>query len=397
MMTVQVLVTAGCYLLFNTQFFLCSAAVLGQKPVERRHLLWTFLLNYGAFFLCSVLELHLIVNWTVFLLLLFRELAALLRRPVRECLLMALLGAQVGLAINIFLRSLVAIMMDIPLVAFDNNSSMPGNMKVYPVLLGFLLAGGLFWAVGRLMLLKRLSFVLTDLGTTVFLVGLLAAMYLYLCLNLLVYYIPENSLVLKLWSMKSSVFVVGGDILSVSLAIRMGKLSTYRSENRRARRLLAEERLREEELRLIAQTDPLTGCGNRQRAERQLAEGLPGDGGFSLCFVDLNGLKTVNDSFGHEEGDNYLLAVAEALKGVCGPEDGLFRYGGDEFLLLFPNLHTKEAEMRLQSVQGVLGEAEAPFPMSVSYGIVEGGPGDEAAALIRAADEEMYRMKGRRG
>lgn len=393
----KTLASAVCYFLFNWQFFRCSSVALGAKGPGRRDLGWSFVLNFTIFIVCSMLPFHLIVNWMVVLILLFGEVKLIFRQPLETCLILALLGTQLGLAMNILLRSLTSVVLNVPLMAFDNSTGMPGNMKAYPVILGFLLTGGFFMVCKRWNLLRNLKLVLRDRENARFLLALLIAMQVYLCLNLLVYYIEDNSMVFKLWSMKSSIFVMVGQGLSVFFAIRLSQLSIYREENQRSRELLAIERVRERELRAAAMTDPLTSCENRSQADRRLKEALSQGADFQLVFVDLNGLKLVNDGFGHEMGDRYLLAVSKVLEQICGPNDLLFRYGGDEFLLLLFDISYFEAKNRLKQAQQCLDvegkEQDFPFHMTVSYGTSSIRDGSEAVDLIRIADQRMYEMK----
>lgn len=393
----QVIPPAICYLLFHWQFFRCIESILKLQPLRRRSLTGTFLLNYGAFILISVLNLHLIANWIMFLFLLLAEQLLLYREPPRKCVLFALLGTQLGLAVNILCRSLFAIMLDMPLVAFDSAISDPGNMKRYPVLLGFLAAGLLFMLIARFDLLKRLHLAIEDRNTLVFLLALLVAMYFYLCMNLMVYYITENDLVFKVWSMKSAIFVIVGECLAVILSIRLGQVARYRTKSQESREQLAKEQARELELRAIASTDPLTGCENRLQAAERLEEALAAGQAFCLCFVDINQLKAVNDRFGHEMGDKYIQTVSGALSGACRRGDCLFRYGGDEFLLLLFNTSVSEAAERLRQAQRRMEEEGRRrgrlFSMGISYGISTPDDGGEVTELIRAADERMYQMK----
>lgn len=393
----KTLSSAVCYFLFNWQFFRCVESFLPVQPLSKRKLLESFFWNFGVFFLCSALELHLIANWSIFFILLLAEQLFFYHQPFRSCLLLALLSTQLGLATNIFFRSLIAILLNVPLIAFDNNTLDIRNMKAYPVFLGFLLAGLIFWMAARLGTLKKLSPVLNDRKTLVFLLSLLSAMYIYLCMNLIVYYVPQNNLVLKLWSMKSSVFVVLGEYLSIILAGRMGELAGYRAKNQESRKQMAQEKARESELRALATTDPLTGCENRLQAQKRLQDALDSERSFCLCFVDLNGLKFVNDNFGHEMGDSYLIAVTNALQGSIGEGNFLFRYGGDEFLLLLFGKTVSETAAILQKVQKKLEEETVrqaySFPMSISYGISTSDDSAAASDLIQIADSRMYEMK----
>lgn len=397
MMGLQILASALCYFLFHWQFLRCVESIAGAAPARGRSMTWTFGLNYTAFFLCTMLELHLIANWLIFLVLLFGEQLLLYKQSPSKSFLFALLGTQFGMAANILFRSLMAILLNVPLIAFDSQISMPGNRKAYPVLLGFLAAGLVFRLITRYGWLKRLALVLEDRRTLAFLMGLFVFMHFYLYMNFLVYYVQANDLILKLWSMKSAGFVIVGECLTVILSIRMGELAAYRAKSLESRAQLTQERARELELRAIAVTDPLTRCENRLQADKCLQTMLDEKRAFCLCFADLNGLKSVNDGFGHAMGDGYLLAAAHVLGQVCRPGDRLFRYGGDEFLLLFFDLSAEQAASRMAQVQPQLEEErrrrEYPFPMAVSYGIATPADGANANALIQAADERMYRMK----
>lgn len=391
------ILTSISYFIFNWQFFCCAASVLEMDPPRKRSLIETYVLNYAVFILCSVLALHLIINWMIVLFLLLVELKLLYRRPLMECFLMALMGTQIGLAVNILLRSLFAILWSVPLIVFDNNTMMEGNRKVYPIFFGFLIGGFIFWIVKRWRILEKLKLVLRDRTNLAFLICVLIAMQMYLCLNLLVYYITDNSLVLKLWSMKSSLFVFVGEGLAAILAIQTGQISVYREENLLSRHLLAEQQIREKELWEVASTDPLTGCYNRLQAEKHMKEVLDSQYPFVICFVDLNGLKQVNDSLGHKMGDQYLLAVVEALAQACDGSGSLFRYGGDEFLLILLNTTVMEAASCLRKSQQWLREESKkrnyPFCMSVSYGFSTRSDGENIATLLQIADERMYLMK----
>lgn len=392
----QILLPGICYFLFNWQFFRCSEAALKAAPIRRWSILWTFLLNESVFVLCSLAGFHLIANWLIFLILMLIELIILYRLPFQESLLLSLLGTMLGLAVNILFRSLLSILFHLPLIMFDNNST-PDNMKSYPILLGFLFVAALFKIVRHYNLLKNLESAIQDKSTLGFLLGLLIAMYFYLCINLLVYSVADNNFILKLWSMKSSVFVIIGECLSVILSIQLGQIRIFRAESYAAKEQLVQEKKKEMELRTIAATDPLTGCVNRQQADLHLQEALVEKRKFCLCFVDINKLKSVNDTFGHEAGDQYIRSVAKVLGKACLHNDLLFRYGGDEFLLMLFDTTVPDASARLQLAQQQLREEyhrhACAFPMNFCYGISSSEDGSNPLELIHAADERMYQMK----
>jgi diguanylate cyclase (GGDEF)-like protein len=158
-------------------------------------------------------------------------------------------------------------------------------------------------------------------------------------------------------------------------------------------------------LHCSAVTDPLTGTLNRRGGLMELERLIeaPFPGRHTLAFLDLDGLKGVNDSFGHGAGDRFITVIADLLRASISSTDVLCRYGGDEFFVVFRNGGRSSAEQTLARAleearrQGLSGRM--PYPVSFSYGIIEfHTPSAQTAdALLRLADEQMYRMKRRSG
>jgi diguanylate cyclase (GGDEF)-like protein len=160
-------------------------------------------------------------------------------------------------------------------------------------------------------------------------------------------------------------------------------------------------RSRSRELESQANTDPLTGLGNLRHLQRELAKmlemqkryGHP----FGLLLMDIDGLKRVNDSQGHQAGDRLLMQVAMALQRSIRTVDVAARLGGDEFCVLAPEQEPAAAGLlgeRLASA--VVEEVSVPAdpPVGLSIGVVSCPEhGEDAEALIDAADRAMYRAK----
>ena len=136
-----------------------------------------------------------------------------------------------------------------------------------------------------------------------------------------------------------------------------------------------------------ATTDPLTDLGNRRRFEERLDGELRRGRRLSICLLDLDGLKRLNDTFGHQEGDRALIAVGERLK--AGGE--AFRIGGDEFALLLVGI---EAEQARPLVEALLVDLTLDDqPLRVSGGIASDRDAGSVAELVERADEALYRCK----
>ena len=164
---------------------------------------------------------------------------------------------------------------------------------------------------------------------------------------------------------------------------------------------LANEQLRaaREKLEALARVDPLTASLNRH-AFYSMVEGDRTTEGATGCvaFVDLDALKPVNDTFGHAAGDAALRAVARAIRQVVRADDLVFRWGGDEFLVVLFGVSEAEARRRLDGLDAMLaavpvpGSAE-PLAVTASIGV---SPFETVAGIekaLEAADERMYRRK----
>lgn len=175
----------------------------------------------------------------------------------------------------------------------------------------------------------------------------------------------------------------------------MAEVNSLREELRRR-----DDRL--EELERLADEDPLTRLLNRRAFVREitrftaLAERY--DTPSSILFFDVNGLKTINDTYGHAAGDKALLHVADCLRGNVRSTDVVGRLGGDEFGILLVHTDTEGAQAQgrrlAEAVQGQhVALDEAWHQVSVAWGWHMLGPGTDISDALRAADQKMYRHK----
>jgi diguanylate cyclase (GGDEF)-like protein len=155
-----------------------------------------------------------------------------------------------------------------------------------------------------------------------------------------------------------------------------------------------------EELTVRASTDALTGAANRAATIAALEQALaePGDAVTAVVFVDLDGFKQLNDTHGHDAGDELLRLTAARLAGLVRPEDVVGRIGGDEFLLVSGGHDGPESALALgRRVREALGQPaivqRGPVTIRASIGVSCGRAGCDAATLVREADQAMYRSK----
>jgi diguanylate cyclase (GGDEF)-like protein len=153
------------------------------------------------------------------------------------------------------------------------------------------------------------------------------------------------------------------------------------------------------ELESLANSDPLTGLSNRRYLQDQLRQALGiykrYETPFALLILDVDGLKRVNDSKGHQAGDRALVQVATAMRRTLRTTDTAARIGGDEFCVLATNQTAAAAEPLAQRiVDAVDAETGSDSPVGISIGVVSCPEhGDDTDALLEMADQAMYRAK----
>lgn len=144
-----------------------------------------------------------------------------------------------------------------------------------------------------------------------------------------------------------------------------------------------------------AYTDPLTGAFSRAYYEenRTQLEGMDG-----VAILDVDDFKSINDTYGHQVGDKALRAIAHAILSCVRSTDVLIRYGGDEFLMLFPKIPEEIFFQRLEKIRTAVRDTEIPeYPelkLSISVGGAYGA--EPLAEAIRQADRLMYRAKAQK-
>lgn len=122
----------------------------------------------------------------------------------------------------------------------------------------------------------------------------------------------------------------------------------------------------------------------------------------TIIFIDVDGLKYVNDNYGHIEGDKIIIGIVNALKKCTRKNDIIFRWGGDEFIVLLPGCTEKNAELIMNNTCAMLDEinlkSQKPYQYAFSYGIFEIGTQDlyTADAVVKTADALMYEQKNRK-
>jgi len=183
-------------------------------------------------------------------------------------------------------------------------------------------------------------------------------------------------------------------VMQAELTVRVKNLIT-------SQQLMKQVMLQKQDLEHLAMTDQLTGLNNRYYLqlfiEKTLSEHKRHVHSLSLIMIDLDKFKPINDTFGHEQGDEVLVKVAKALKNSSRLEDSVIRLGGDEFLLVFPYCllaqAKKKADILCKTIANLLFK-QSDVRISASFGVASTEQGEfNFKKLLSLADEAAYQSK----
>lgn len=189
----------------------------------------------------------------------------------------------------------------------------------------------------------------------------------------------------------TSFFDAGAElVLAMSMLIALESSSTAQLKHLHAELMDSYDRLR-----ALVELDPLTGLSNRRalEAEPLRQHGQP----VAVVFFDVDNFKEINDKYGHVVGDTCLIRVATAIARRFRPEDRVFRWGGDEFLVLAAGMDEASVRERFAAIVQNLEQPEEGLPpCRLTMGVSQLLPGQSLNEALAAADLAMYRAREQR-
>lgn len=208
----------------------------------------------------------------------------------------------------------------------------------------------------------------------------------------------EDALMLSISRKIRHLPVVDAEDRLIGLVTQGDLLSTYASVM--DRQALLENNIAQ--LKMLTLEDPLLGIGNRRAMEVDLsfteAESRRHHRSFAIALLDIDFFKKYNDHYGHQKGDEALKAVAQCIKVTVRESDRVFRYGGEEILVLMPETELGEASVVAERVRNAvyalnIEHVEAPTGiLSISGGVASALEGDWHQ-MVEAADQALYAAK----
>lgn len=150
----------------------------------------------------------------------------------------------------------------------------------------------------------------------------------------------------------------------------------------------------------LAMTDSLTHCLNRRKMEQLLAEQVASceasEGEFSLIMLDIDHFKSINDTYGHDAGDQVLITLTKLLNKQLRANDQISRWGGEEFIIILPDTSSESAVKLCERLRKKISEHQFSIPQQVtaSFGVSTFKQGADLEALLKRVDDALYQAKG---
>lgn len=203
-----------------------------------------------------------------------------------------------------------------------------------------------------------------------------------------------NAVIFPIIEIENPHFLYVFSHIGASVAITVFLLMIEYSRRRTFQRLIIANKTISD----LAIRDALTGVYNRRHIVSEINRAEEDAGDFTICLLDLDHFKQINDTYGHAAGDLALQKVAETIQSEIRHDDCFGRYGGEEFLLLLRNTGLTSSKQFLERIRQriaalELSELRQPARVTVSGGIAQYRPGESSAQTISRADEALYAAK----
>ena len=334
-------------------------------------------LNNGLRFMLNLITLVLVIS-------------AFLKHEIMEALINALLSSVFAGLGKLFL----SILYILPKIATDVYLSNPfhitiGHLIIFAANFGIIsLLGKKIRRVIKYILSKHYELMV------IFLLNLLAIFFVaVLCLDFYAKYAKRDEIhIIREYVLANGIF-----ILAAVLFIFGGTLYLINS--------LIASRIKLQRKIDMYSLDDLTGVLNRGAGIRFLEEQLRASKRkkqpITICYMDIDNLKDVNDRFGHREGDRLIVAIVDVIKRNIRETDQIMRIGGDEFVIIFPDCTTDKSKQIMKRIREKIKEVEftangEKFEASFCYGFAEYSKGSHVntvESLLDMADQQMYKYK----
>lgn len=386
--------------LYYSYNIVCMIYCLVKRPVLPKRLwkdaLIFFCINVLYFSICSALGLGLLKNYGLFWVVFYLQERYLFQVPKESAKFLMLHVTLCTLSNILFYYGLLAILIDRPLVYFDNVFEPLDFCKVYALSVSYFSTSFTFRYYMKEKNLAPLRHLISSMNQMKFMLFSMTALFIYLLFQGIMYGNLDNSIQAKIWSLSGCIYITVGFRIAIGYATKLSYFYHLDEKNLELQKALDRQKQDVSDLIDVADMDNLTKIRNRASGMKEILKWMESGKYFVLCLIDLDSLKYVNDCIGHQAGDQYLRKVVEIIERNCRQDrDLIWRYGGDEFLLAYTGLPVAKAYRKMEMIADQVKQEGAAknLPMQISFGVEVWDKNSDFDTLFAKVDEQMYAMK----
>lgn len=369
---------------------------ISQNNISKNKILYfsiiLFIINFSSFIIFAQLNLSIVKSWIIHSIFLFLECIIIFNTSIFEAMFISVEGCLCTITPMLFFKSLMSIL---PIKNFEFTLSSHIYWLSHPICFAYIFSGVVFVTFFGKKNLEAIKHLVSSWKKLKFIIITNITLLIYILIQASFFDTLSNNPYEKLWSMFTCLFIFFSYCSLMKYAIRTSYLYHLNEQNYQLSMLLQNHKKEEMKLEKLVYLDELTGVLNRKAGQEKIQNLIDGKFGFTLCIIDLDGLKYVNDNLGHQIGDIYITSVVEILKNnYRADSDILFRYGGDEFIIAFVS-SSFNIEERMQKIYYDVKakSSELDIPMQISYGYEYTDGFADFVDVFKKADKNMYKMK----
>ncbi|AOR24946.2 GGDEF domain-containing protein [Clostridium taeniosporum] len=381
--------------IYNLQMFFYSDTIIDRRFKGKVPYIIVSIINIKLIYLVLYLRIFVAFMYLIFIVILFIEFIILYDSEV-----MAIVFGVKNFILHITLVRMLVL--SIFSIIFDSSIyNILDNKILYTmsIIISTILLSIFLVIFNSIVKSKNIKLIIKNKEQLKYLDIFLIIMNLYIVITSILYNknFVNNLVSILILSTSIMIFLALYNLLNRTLKIVV--MGEYKRKSINLEYELIKNKANQRQLESIAFVDELTGIYNRRFAMLSLEYLLENNFEFSICFIDIDRLKYVNDILGHNEGDEYIKTISDIISIEFYGDDRVCRIGGDEFLILLPNCDEKSALKRAKDLfERVVYQSKnikKEYVMSISYGVTHVNKNENVTPshIIDLADKRMYKFK----
>ncbi|NFO09729.1 GGDEF domain-containing protein [Clostridium botulinum] len=385
-------------LMYNLQMFFYSETIINRRFQGKNPYVIASIINLILIYLMLYLELPISMLYLTLIYILFIEFFILYDEKIGAIFF----GSGTFILHITVLRMLVLSMFSI---IFD--CSVYGVIKnkilyLFSIVISTLLLSIFLIVFKSIIKSENLKLIVKNKYQLKYLNMSLLIKNIYIVIISMLYNRNSSNDVVSVFILSTSIMILLVLYNLLNRTIKIAVMDEYKRKSMDLENELIRNKESQKQLESIVFFDELTGVYNRRFAMLELEHLVNNDEEFSICFIDIDGLKYVNDLLGHNEGDEYIKTIADIISSEFCGNDKVCRVGGDEFLVLLPHCNEKlalnKAKDLFDKVTYHSENIKKEYVLSISYGVTHGNVNKDMSPteIINLADKNMYKFKNSR-